>query len=362
MIKKEQRGFMKNKCLKIIFYVIFSMVLTQNINANPFIINFPSKEYISNEDYICVQTLLRSIDILPLMNELYYQDVRDRYSFHQYLGRCTCGLRLNLIDPVNGLFPQCNLVKIGQGSDRCIVCYATFNSNYPFCLKSLPEALERVGFNGYFYYRLGGFPNPSGNEIQYAGVPYCFKIFMMLEAKKLGFEKVLWLDSALLPLKDPTPFFNKIEQTGACWSLVNHYPESKKFILKSTEDIMKSLTGIDIIQRAEHSYAWGTLLGLDLSTEKAMKFIDKFYQFVELGTPFLNGSPDEIVYTGILGMPEFRSWTSHGLPVTGVFQGSTLKERILKCKAAGYYFYYRVHDELLENKEYEDVFNSIYPK
>ena len=72
-----------------------------------------------------------------------------------------------------------------------IVSFASYDKNYYTLLKSIPAALEKCGFNGYFLYRMGGFPNPTGIEIQYIGVPYAFKIFMMVEAQKMGFDQVL---------------------------------------------------------------------------------------------------------------------------------------------------------------------------
>ncbi len=330
-------------------------------SSNPFTFNFPFKKELTINDYLYVQSCLKSINIESVLKEMYFDCPYEKASFGHFLYRCTIGLRLNLVDPNNQQFPRRELIKIGNGGENCIVCYVSFNANYPACLETIPTALERLGFNGYYLYQLGGFPNPTGIEIQYAGVPYSFKIPMMLEAKKLGFEKVLWIDSALLPIKDPTPFFDWIDKFGSCFTIVKNHPEGRKYVLKSTEKVMESLTGTDIVNRAENYFTWGPLLGLNLSTEQTAKFIEIFYECLNLGTPFLNGSPDEIVFTSILGMDDFCDWVGHKFPMFINYELKTLKEKITKSKSAGVFFYYRRHNEIINKKEYEDVFNELYP-
>ena len=97
--------------------------------------------------------------------------------------RCSRGAKQTLI----GENPVKSLQKIGGGGDRCIVCHVSQDKDSFELLRSIPIHLEKTGFNGYFYSSIGGFPNPSGIELQYAGVPYAFKIFTMMEANILGF-------------------------------------------------------------------------------------------------------------------------------------------------------------------------------
>ena len=56
----------------------------------------------------------------------------------------------------------------------CIVSCAPYDGVRSVLLTSIPDALKRSGFNRYFYYRIGGFPNPTGKEIQYVGVSLLF--------------------------------------------------------------------------------------------------------------------------------------------------------------------------------------------
>ena len=188
---------------------------------NPFKISFEGKEDLTHDDFIEVQRLLKQINIHPLLHQHWRGD-GSYSSYEDFTVRCGRGIRQELVNPEKGFYPKQELIKIGEGGNRCIVCCApyrilktqneTYSETRARLINDIAQALSQTNFNGYFLSLVGGFPNPTGKEICYAGVPYSFKIFMMLEAYKLGFTNVLWIDSACLPLRDPTPLFEEIEK------------------------------------------------------------------------------------------------------------------------------------------------------
>src|ERR1700722_14842938 len=183
-----------------IFFALFISICClifdfEKLEANPFAINFSPKENLTTEDYINIQYQIQGINISPVLKQLYPKN--QGYSpYHDFFARCTRCLRQCLIEPERGLFPTQQLEKIGKGSDMCVVCCAPYDGVRDNLIQSITSGLQSTGFNGYFLSLTGGFPNPTGREILYVGVPYSFKVFMMLEAYKLGFNKVLWIDSA----------------------------------------------------------------------------------------------------------------------------------------------------------------------
>ncbi len=285
--------------------ILWVFFLPISLLANPFFINFPIKEDLSIEDYREIQQKLQQIDIRPFVEDLYPNPLPRKFSLlpwrsslatkEDFYNRISKALHQTLIDPEKGLFPSKQLIKIGQGGNRCIVSYATFNGLYIDLLKKLPQALEKTGFNGYVFLMMGGFPNPTGKEIQYCGVPYCFKIFTLLEAEKLGFHKVLWIDAAFVPLRDPSPLFEWIEKEGSFLKL--HDPFTK-YLLPKTRDYLKKLTNVDVLQSR---YVSAQILGFDLENPKSKSFITKYYQMVELGFPFFSCFPEEYVFSSIIG-------------------------------------------------------------
>ena len=146
------------------------------------------------------------------------------YELYDFKNRVSRGITQKLIDTSSNLLPTKNLYKIGNGGDgrNCFVCCTPFmhkinndeNNSRFIASQQILKSLESVGFNGYFYLFNGGFPNPTGTEMKYAGVPYCFKIFMMLEAQKKGFDKVIWIDSGCYALNNPQQLFNNLSKNN----------------------------------------------------------------------------------------------------------------------------------------------------
>lgn len=307
--------------------------------VNPFLIDFPVKQELSRADYIEVQKRLRAIDIDPILKENYVDDPKYT-AFGDFQGRCCRGLKQVLIDPENNEFPLKRLEKIGNGGDYCITSCVPLTPKYISLLKSIPDALKEVGFNGYFLYRIGGYPNPTGKEIRYAGVPYAFKIFMMLEAKNLGFNKVIWIDSSLMPLKDPTPLFKKLEEEESLLTEFRGPGYTAPYIFPKTKELLYKLTGVDVVnQRRLCTWAFG----LKMDSKKVENFISAYYSMVERGTPFISCFPEEFVFSSIIEQSPME-WpgTDHSLVMR--YQYTEDPKELADSKAEqSAFFYLRFH-------------------
>lgn len=304
--------------------------------ANPFALSFPTKENMTHADYEELQKELRAINIDPLLHELYPKD-QGYAIFGDFHRRCIRGIKGTLIDSEKGWFPVKELVKIGKGSDRCIVVYSSYDSKYPGFVASFPKALEDCGFNGYLYYRIGGFPNPTGKEIQYAATPYCFKIFLMLEAQQLGFTNVLWLDSSLVALKDPTPLFDIIEQNGCLLCSYQDIPFDQARIFPKTKELLQEITGIDV---ADNKHFATGVFGLKMDRAKTKDFVTAYYRFVSMGTPFLSCFPEEFVFASIFLQQE-KEWPTIPYFMIMKYGKQNDEESVLAAKKTGVYFYLR---------------------
>jgi hypothetical protein len=326
----------------ILRFLIFLLPLY--LVGNPFKIDFPEKETITEEEYLEIESKLKKIDISPFLNEFYPENqprnILKPWSFSlaskdDFSRRISKALNQTLVDK-KGIPPIKKLVKINEGGENCIVCYASLNGKYENLIQGLPEALKRVGFNGYIFYMVGGFPNPTGKEIQYCGVPYCFKIFTLLEAEKLGFSKVLWIDAAFVPLKDPTPLFDWIDKKGA---FLKTHDSFKKYILPKTKGYLKSLTGVDVLSSR---YISAQVIGFDLRRPLCKEFISKYYDLVKLGYPFFSCFPEEYVFTSIVGQKP-SEWKEQPYEKL-VFSEIKLKGRNPSwAKEKGYFFLQKAH-------------------
>lgn len=313
---------------------------------NPFAIQFEARKELSNEDYLELQEKLRikKSGLASLLEQLYPED-QGYTTFDDFYSRCSRGLGRVLIDPEQGHFPETRLEKIGKGGNCCLVSCAPCGGIRAFHLKTLPAALRETGFNGHFYYRLGGFPNPTGREVQYAGVPYSLKIFMMIEAYQLGFNKVIWLDSALFPLRDPTPLFRLLTRKGALFNGISSEGDLWRYIFPETRDKLKEITGTDVLD-PHTTHIIGAVLGLQMDLPIVQQLISDYYQMVELGTPFLSCFPEQFVLTALLGKPKYAGLIS--LLNSHLFWGDE-KDDILELqrqqqlRQEGYFFHLRSH-------------------
>lgn len=336
---------MKAVSLVLFSLFVFVSVISFTVNEmrpsqNPFLINYPPKINLTDEDYVVLQDILNKKDIGPLLKEMH-----SRYpylnAYEEFEKRCWKGIRQILIDPEKGLFPVKKLIKIGNGGDRCIVNCSPFNGKYPTLIDSIPKALEEKGFNGYFYYRQGGYPTPTGKEVRYVATPYCFKVFTMLEAQNLGFNKVLWIDSSMLPLRNPEPLFEHIDKHG-CFLMdyVDHHWDKVR-IFPETRDLFLKLTGTDV---------WNTrhittqAFGLKMDEPKTKELVKYYYQMLELGTPFLSCFPEEFVFVAHF-QKNPSDWPSDNMFKTMHYyinEANTVAE-IDRFTKNGLYFYLRPH-------------------
>jgi hypothetical protein len=292
--------------------LVFLLLLTPSLFCNPFKIDWEEKEDLSPSDYVKVEQDLQKLSIAPTLDLLYPEKTPSSWFYKKkviqkkqdFEGRMSRGIRQIMIDTSKGLIPKKELIPINGGGNFCIVSFCSYNDIYHKLQQEIPKALEKVGFHGHVLLMTGGFPNPTGKEMQYAGVPYSFKIFSLLEAEKLGFQKVLWIDAALLPLANPEPLFHWIEEKG---SFFHSRKNSSRYILPETQKILLEKTGSDMYITP---CVRARIIGLDLSLPKAKALIKDYYELVELGTPFMSCFPEEFVL-GALIHKNPEEWPFH---------------------------------------------------
>ena len=273
---------------------------------NPFLIDIEDKEEYTYNDYINIQNKLKEKDIESFLKELYSENMST--TFEEMKRRVTKGITLDIIDKSNNIIlPTIQIYKIGNGGENCFVCYTSLFNNRFVKSQNILESFKKNNFDGYFLLLNGGFPNPSGKEMKYCGVPYSFKIFMMLEAKKLGFEKIIWIDAACYCVNNPKRLFDLLVEDDV---ICRDFPPNCFFantinniVFPKTIELLNDIVGRDI----RNDYTINTIVfGLNFGSEKIKNFINEYYEMVELGLPFLSSFPEEIVFTSILNKPEYK--------------------------------------------------------
>ncbi|MFZ4673538.1 MAG: hypothetical protein ACOYL1_04255 [Chlamydiia bacterium] len=274
----------------LLLLVVFGTVFSET--TNPFEIDFPLKKELSFEDYELAQAQLRKKEISSLVEAIYPPNWH--YPKEDVIGRCSAFLRQTMIDREKGLFPEVVLIDGEKGSKDCIVTACSLDRNYPRLLKSLVGAIREVGFKGAIYYRIGGYPNPTGVEIRYAGTPYALKMFMIYEAYLLGYERVLWLDTSVWPLKNLDYCFQAIEKDGLLFEMSK---PNTRFILPQTRNVLEKFCQVDL-DHVIHCSAW--LMGFKMREKYVQKIFEGYYKLVEKGTPFISVTPEEMVISALV--------------------------------------------------------------
>jgi hypothetical protein len=322
--------------------------LKNNEEKNPFVLDILDKQDYSNDDLNDVQNKLnlKKETVENLIKELYPNgDENYKISLDDMLNRCTKGVVQKLIDSENDVYPAKILYKIGNGGDKknCFVCCTPLSNNRDSISKNIYQSLEKVGFNGYFYLFNGGFPNPSGIEMKYAAVPYCFKIFMMLEAKKLGFEKIIWLDSACYAVNNPQRLFDILETDDAIfrqfWPYTPGFLTYENTVFKDTIKILDETSRGNLVNSIN---VCTIVFGLNFAREKINKFVEHYYEMVKLGTPFLSYYPEEVVITSIFNRDELKYlFYNRGESNMLFIHEHNICSDFQRAKIHGYYFVQR---------------------
>ena len=320
------------------------------MQTNPFLIDIEDKHEYTLEEYKDIQRKLSEKNIDNLLNE-YYPPANDFYKYPDFKNRCTNGFRQNIIDVTTNILPKKQLYTIGNGGNHqnCVICCTAFShENTDFktqndkssrynASQNIVKSLEEVGFNGYLYLMNGGFPNPTGTEMKYAGVPYCFKIFMMLEAKKIGFKNVLWIDSNCYAINNPQRLFDVLDEHPILFQPISYGNSYDAMAFNPTIQLLNSITNTDI---HNSTYLMTIVFGLNVQSDIITNIIDEYYDMVKLGLPFLSIFPEEIVLTSIINKPKYRHLI-HYIYETTRLQIHENKCDILTAKEQGYFFSHR---------------------
>lgn len=185
--------------------------------------------------------------------------------------------------------------------ENCLICYSSFNKNYPRGLKRLVEFAKNSDFKGHVIYRIGGWPDIAGGSLKLAHVPYAFKVSMFKEVKAMGFKRALWLDTAILPAVSLNILFDMIKEDGY-------------FIMGNSHNIGPycspiSLQAFGISQELADripSCSAGTL-GVDFTSDRGNTIFERWYHAAENKVAFFSPRSDQnalsiILYSLNLGL------------------------------------------------------------
>jgi len=202
---------------------------------------------------------------------------------------------------------------------ECVVCFGVnaaqprdcpelARSDFPSGVKSIRDSLLKFNFRGDFLFWDKSYPEGCP---EHAVSPHAFKPFCFYEAKKRGYDIVLWLDASVKIQKPIEPIFDLIKKDGYFFiqELTCGRKEEDLGVRGRNEnvgefckdDALKTL-GITREESFKIPSCWSAIVGLDLSTQIPAEFLRQWKEKALDGITFSGPR-----LSGILGWPQTAS-------------------------------------------------------
>lgn len=174
---------------------------------------------------------------------------------------------------------------------HCVISFASNDKQFPAGVKRLEQSLKRVKFDGDFVPLVGNYPVGCPVHLD---SPYAFKPFCFMEAKKRGYELILWIDSSGVVIRPLDFLFNEMEKEGYV-------------LFKMVDTILgewcsdEALVSLGVT-REEALRIPGNIngvIGLNMRNEKAIEFLNRWYEKALDGVSFRGTRDSNITYRDI---------------------------------------------------------------
>lgn len=168
---------------------------------------------------------------------------------------------------------------------------------------------------------------------------------MMLEAKKIGFNKVIWIDSACIPIKNPVKLFEELDNNKILTSFYYINNDFEAMAFNNTIKLLNYITDTNIVNAC---YVSTIIFGLNFDDDVINDMVKDYYFMVELGTPFLSIFPEEIVLSALFNKPKYKKVLhNQDDKIIGVLHTNDDSMNINKAKESGYWFFQRNYNNFM---------------
>ena len=159
---------------------------------------------------------------------------------------------------------------------KCIVNYITRNAWHPHGQERLAKSLKMVGFDGDVLL----FDNTNFKCVRHHKTPYAFKLHVIKEAQRLGYDLALWVDASFWAITPVAEVFTMIEADGFLC-------QNSDYVLGqwSSDESLKHL-GIDREEAFKMFMFSGGFMGYNLRDAKTLAFFEEFLHEADRGVAF----------------------------------------------------------------------------
>jgi hypothetical protein len=273
----------------IVFFVCFSTVFLHSYEGEEIVEEFFST--LTDIYHPSIEDLGALENFLKFGERPYFQTFKNRKS-----KRGCANIRLV---GENGEAPFHKLYNFNCSHDdknRCIILYASYNYPYPEKIKLLASELEKCGYRGHLIVRIGGYPNLGNGGLKLAHIPYSWKLASLLELRSLGYQEMVWLDSAMHPLNDLEKIFDEIHTKGY-FLPQSGFPLSYPYSLGQHLPSAVQALGVQEEELSQIPHLCTVLIGLNLSHPKVNALLDQWLEETLKVIPCMNPYPEELAFS-----------------------------------------------------------------
>ena len=220
-------------------------------------------------DYRLIETYLKygKRPYLENLPETTWENIGDEVNFRVKIIR-----DFKLVGP-NGempIFEKHDLNVTEETKDRCILVFGSYNSPYPQKASHILQELKECGYSGSVMIRIGGYPNLSHEGLKSSPFHGRWKLEFFKEARRMGYKKIIHLDTNVHPMCDLSAVFEVMEEKGGFF--YDHGPWLD--INKNFMDFAPYLN-IPREKMAEIHFISGWALGLNFDNKQVVRLFDE---------------------------------------------------------------------------------------
>lgn len=160
---------------------------------------------------------------------------------------------------------------------KVILNYAA-GAQYPEWQDRLCCSLKDQGYNGDTLFYKNEYPPDCPSH---QNVPYAFKPYAFMEAKRQGYDLALWCDAVIQCIRPLDDLFQHIERNGTfmvhSWWTVGQW----------CTDAALQKHGLSRNEAMGINDNWACVMGLNLKNPVACEFLDKWYEASRDGVSFI---------------------------------------------------------------------------
>ena len=159
---------------------------------------------------------------------------------------------------------------------KCVISLGVGKPVFKLTLQRLGESLKRVGFEGDYLYWDELLPSGCSDQFE---APFAFKSYCFYKARELGYEQVLWIDAPCVAIRKMAPVFRSMERHGYIFFNNNYGQMMGQW---SSDDALakNQISREEALAMPEIPCS---VLGLDLRSDLACRFLDGWHQIMADG-------------------------------------------------------------------------------